>query len=185
MKKKVGLTAAVLVLASSVFVSSGHTQGRRFSNRSLHGTYQVSFHGWVSGGDGDVTGQSLGPQNGVGLLTADGDGNFSDIVTANILYNTDGDPTSPSACGGSSNAHTAAVCNLNIVGTYSVNGDGTGTTTGTATPAPGSDCRCGASSGFSTTSSFVMRSPRQLSFVGTDLDATVSGEAVRREGGTD
>ncbi len=177
--------AAVLVSLLVFFASAGRADShhRNFSNASLRGTYIVSFHGWVSGGGGTVTGQSLGPQNGVGVLKADGQGNFTGTETANILYNTNGNPTASSACGGSSTIPGDAICTTSLTGTYSVNPDGTGTTTATATPVAGSDCRCGPVSGFTTSNSFVMSTPEQLTIVGTDLDATVSGEAHRQGDG--
>lgn len=185
--KSVGFAAAMLVLGALGFATTSRADdhGGHFSNANLHGTYVVSFHGWVSGGDGAVTGQSLGPQNGVGVLKADGRGNFSGTETANILYNTNGNPTAPAACGGSSTTTSDAICTTNLAGTYLVNPDGTGTTTATATPVAGSDCRCGPPTGFTTSSSFVMRTPNHLAIVGTDLDATVIGEARRQEGGGD
>jgi len=178
MKTNVG---AALVLSLGVLCFLGTAQaggGKGFSNASLQGKYVVSFQGWVSGGDGDVTGASLGPQNGVGLLIADGKGNFTGTQTANILYNSNGNPTSGSACGGGASGD--AVCTYNLAATYAVNSDGTGSTTATATPITGSDCRCGPAGGFTTTESFVMQSADELSFVGTDLDATVSGHARKQ-----
>jgi hypothetical protein len=174
--------AVVLVAVAAVKAKADDDEQHGFSNASLHGNYVESFHGWVSGGDGDVTGQSLGPQNGVGLLKADGHGKFTGTQTANILYNTNGNPTSSSACGGTSTVGTTAICTYDLKGTYKVDSDGTGTTTATATPVAGSDCRCGPSAGFTTTGSFVMESPDDLSIVGTDLDATVVGHAHRQRG---
>jgi hypothetical protein len=176
------LASALVLMIADAQAKGNDKGGKGFSNSSLRGTYAESFHGWVSGGDADVTGTSLGPQGGVGLLNADGKGNYTGTQTANILYNSNGNPTSPSACGGGNNAHIDAICTYNLSGTYSVNSDGTGTTTATATPVSDSDCRCGPASGFSTTSSFVMQSSRSLSFVGTDLDATVIGHAERQTG---
>ena len=158
----------------------GHHEGSGFSNASLQGKYVVSFHGWVSGGGGAVTGNSLGPQNGAGLLIADGHGNFTGTETANTLYNSNGVPTAPSACGGSSSNASDAICTYSLTGIYSVNSDGTGTTT--ATPVTGSDCRCGSSAGFTTTGSLVMESADDLTMVGTDLDATVIAHAHRQGG---
>jgi len=184
LKTNIGLTLAlslgVLLVTAGVHAGEADHKHHPFSNESLHGKYVVSFHGWVSGGDGAVTGQSLGPQNGVGLLTADGHGHFTGTQTANILYNSNGVPTSSSACGGSSTSGSTAICTDDLTGTYTVNPDGTGTTTATATPAAGSDCRCGPPAGFTTTGSFVMESPDELSIVGTDFDVTVTGHAHRQ-----
>jgi hypothetical protein len=185
MKASVG---TMLILSFGILIAAGIVQAgetdhnvRGFSNASLKGRYVVSFHGWVSGGGGAVTGQSLGPQNGVGLLIADGHGNFTGTETANILYNSNGVPTSPSACGGSPISSIDAICTYDLTGTYAVRSDGAGTTIATATPVAGSDCRCG-SAGFTTTESFVMESDDDLSIVGTDLDATVIGHAHRQCG---
>jgi hypothetical protein len=174
------LGLGVLCLLGTVQAGENDYTPGGFSNASLHGKYVVSFHGWVSGGDGAVTGKSLGPQNGVGLLIADGHGHFTGTQTANILYNSNGVPTSPSACGGSSTGGSTAICTYDLTGTYTVKSDGTGTTTATATPVAGSDCRCGPSAGFTTTASFVMGSPDDLSIVGTDFDTTVIGYAHRQ-----
>jgi hypothetical protein len=130
-------------------------------------------------GSAAVTGQSLGPQNGVGLLIADGHGNFTGTQTANILYNSNGVPTAPSACGSSYSGASDAICTYHLTGTYAVHPDGTGTTTAMAMPVAGSDCRCG-SAGFITTESFVMESDGDLSIIGTDLDATVIGHAHKQ-----
>jgi hypothetical protein len=172
----------ITVVAGSLALADGSDAGHGggYSNATLHGTYVVRFQGWVSGGDGAVTGESLGPQFGVGVLKADGKGNFTGTETANILYNTNGNPTSASACGGSSTQATTAVCTTTLVGTYVVNSDGTGSTTATATPVSGSDCRCGPPSGFTTTTYFIMDGHNRLSIVGTDSDATLSGEANRQ-----
>ncbi|MBV8359511.1 MAG: hypothetical protein JO189_16470 [Deltaproteobacteria bacterium] len=184
MKRNIGI---MLVLGLGILCWLGTVQAGEndykpsgFSNASLRGKYVVSFHGWVSGGDGAVTGHSLAPQNGVGLLIADGRGNFTGTQTANILYNSNGVPTSPSACGGSPISGSTAICTYDLAGTYTVKSDGTGTTTATATPVAGSDCRCGPLVGFTTTDSFVMESPDDLSIVGTDFDATVIGHAHRQ-----
>jgi hypothetical protein len=174
------LGLSVLLLIGEVQASGEDPHKGGFSKSNLHGSYVESFHGWVSGGDGAVTGTSLGPENGVGLLIADGNGNYTGTETANILYNSNGNPTSPSACGGSSSSGIDAICAYNLTGTYSVNSDGTGTTTATVTPVTGSDCRCGPSLGFTASSSFVMQSSESLTFVGTDLDATVIGQAIRQ-----
>src|SRR5215470_6093855 len=91
------LSFGMLFLLGKVQAQETSHQTQGFSNASLHGKYVESFHGWVSGGDGAVTGQSLGPQNGVGLLIADGHGHFTGTETANILYNSNGVPSSPSA----------------------------------------------------------------------------------------
>jgi hypothetical protein len=138
MKTLVGVTMALalVIAAGSTALADGNDGGHgpSYSNASLHGTYVVKFQGWVSGGDGAVTGESLGPQYGVGLLKADGKGNFTGSETANIMYNSNGNPTSSSACGGSSSQATTAVCTTTLTGTYTINSDGTGTTTATATP---------------------------------------------------
>jgi hypothetical protein len=172
-----GLGLGILLMLSTVQAGDNDNKTGEFSNASLHGKYVVSFHGWVSGGGSAVTGQSLGPQNGVGLLIADGQGNFTGTQTANILYNSNGVPTSSSACGGSFTSGSTAICTDDLTGTYTVKSDGTGTTTATATPVAGSDCRCGPSTGFTTTASFVMASHEDLSIVGTDFDVTVAGHA--------
>jgi hypothetical protein len=183
MKRNMGAILAagfgVLVLVSGVEAWEGHHRGAGFSNASLQGNYVVSFQGWISGGGGTVTGTSLAPQNGTGLLIADGQGNFTGTETANILYNSGGVPTSPSACGGSSSSPSDTICSYNLTGTYSVNSDGTGTTSATATPVTGSDCRCG--SGSPTSGSFVMQSSDDVTMVGTDLDATVIAHAHRQD----
>jgi hypothetical protein len=169
----------MLCLVGTAQAHEGHHWGRGFSNASLQGKYVVSFHGWVSGG-GVATGASLGPQNGAGLMTADGQGNFTGTQTANILYNSSGVPTAPSACGDSSTTPSDAICTYSLAGTYSVNLDGTGTTTATATPVTGSDCRCGPAAGVTTTGSLVMDSADDLTIVGTDPDMTVIAHAHRQ-----
>jgi hypothetical protein len=155
-----------------------------FSNASLHGTYVVKFQGTNSGGDGTLEGKSLAPVNGVGELIADGHGHFTGTQTANILFNTDGTPTSSPSCSPPGSGCTG-ICTTTLSGTYAVNPDGTGTTTATATPVAGSDVRCGPSSGFSTSSDIILQSSRHLVFVGTDFDATVGGQATRQGQGSD
>jgi hypothetical protein len=95
MKKLAGVSALALVImaVSAVCRADGFEP---FSNKSLHGTYVVKFQGTNSGGDGALEGASLAPVNGVALLNADGDGDFTGTQTANILFNTNGTPTSAS-----------------------------------------------------------------------------------------
>ncbi len=174
--------AALLALSILPFahVAQAGGGGHTFSNKSLKGTYVVNFQGTNSGGDGTLTGKSLGPINGAGVLISDGKGNFTGTQTANILFNTDGTPTSSGSCPGPFGVCTA-ICTTSLVGTYSVNPDGTGTTTATATPTV-SDPRCGSPSGFTTTSDIFMQSKKHLVFVGTDFDETVGGQATRQGG---
>jgi hypothetical protein len=77
-----------------------------------------------------------------------------------------------------------AICTTTLSGTYTVNPDGIGTTTATATPT-GNDLRCGPKTGFTTTSDIILQSSKHLVFVGTDFDATVSGQASRQQGHDD
>jgi hypothetical protein len=170
------LTFAMLLLTGLSAAQSGRRAPTPFSNTSLSGPYAVSFHGVNSGGDTTVTGESLAPLNGVGLLNADGNGHFTGTQTANIMYNTNGVPTASANCPSGASA-CDAICTTTLTGTYTINPDGTGTTTATATPAANSDPRCGPSSGFTTTSSIVMSSPNHLVFVGTDFDSTIGGTA--------
>jgi hypothetical protein len=170
--------AILLALAFTGVTRAAESELRRFSSNSLRGTYAVTFEGTSSGGGGTITGDSLAPINGVGVLTADGKGNFTGSQTANILFNTNGVPTSSSSCPSSFPA-CDAICTTSLVGTYTINSDGTGATTATATPSAGSDPRCGPSGGFTTTSAIVLQTPKHLLFVGTDFDSTVRGEATR------
>ena len=95
--------ALVLVLAQSVDAEDG----RKFSDRSLRGSYAVGISGTVV---------SVGPMAGTGLLTGDGRGNL--VGTQTISYGT-------------------GPCVLTLAGTYSVNPDGTGTGSVTVTSAVG------------------------------------------------
>lgn len=177
--KKLLLAAVTIVAGTLLFAAAamagGHDEhgGRHFSNASLHGTYVVKFEGTNSGGGGTLGGASLAPEHGVGLLVADGKGNFTGTETANILLNTDGVPTG--------SPPSTAVCTVTLTGTYTVNPDGTGTTTATAVPVS-SDPRCGPAGGFTTTNAIVLQSSNDLVFVGTDFDSTVGGQATRQGG---
>jgi hypothetical protein len=157
----------------------GHRHGHHFSNRSLRGTYVTKFQGTNSGGDGTLEGKSLAPVNGVGQLIADGEGHFTGTQTTNILFNTDGTPTSSGSCPGPFGVCTA-ICTTTLKGTYTINPDGTGTTSADATPT-GTDPRCGPKGGFDTTSYIILQSSNHLVFVGTDFDATIGGQATRQE----
>lgn len=177
------LLVTIILMATGVGLADDHHHDRdQFSNKSLKGNYTVIFRGTNSGSSGPSQGTSLAPVNGVGLLTADGNGNFTGSQTANILFNTNGQPTSGSSC--PNNFPTCdAICTTTLTGTYSINSDGTGTTTATATPVAGSDSRCGPAGGFTTTSYIVMQGRDHLVFVGTDLDSTVRGTATHQDSG--
>jgi hypothetical protein len=177
LKQTIAIFTTAMLALGIASVSLAADNAVRFSNRSLRGTYSVTFEGTNSGGGGATTGDSLAPVNGVGVLTATGDGHFTGTQTANILLNTNGVPTSSSSCPTGFPACTA-ICTTQLVGTYIINSDGTGTTTATATPVAGSDTRCGAAGGFTTTSTIVLQTPKHLLFVGTDPDSTVRGEAT-------
>jgi len=179
MKKLIGIPALALSILVLAGVCRADDHGHHFSNKSLRGTYVVKFQGTNSGGDGALEGKSLAPVNGVGELIADGKGHFTGMQTANILFNTDGTPTSSGSCPGPFGVCTA-ICTTKLSGTYTVNPDGTGTTTATATPTA-SDPRCGPSIGFTTTSDIILQSSKHLVFVGTDFDATVGGQATRQQ----
>ncbi len=180
MKKRIAIPVLTLSIAALAGVCRADDHGHPFSNKSLHGTYVVKFHG-TNSGDGAVQGKSLAPLNGVGELIADGQGHFTGTQTANILFNTDGTPTSSASCSPSGSECTA-ICTTTLQGTYTVGPDGTGTTSATAAPVAGSDVRCGPVTGFTTTSDIVLQSSKHLVFVGTDFDATVGGEATRQNG---
>jgi len=180
-KRLIVISAAVLAIVTITAVCRADGFHEGFSNKSLHGVYVVKFQGTNSGGDGTLEGESLAPVNGVGLINADGDGHFTGMQTANILFNTSGSPTaaSPGPCPGPFGVCTA-ICTTTLKGTYTVNPDGTGSITATAIPS-GTDLRCGPKSGFTTSSDIILKSPRHLVFVGTDFDSTVGGEATRQE----
>jgi hypothetical protein len=175
------LTVAGIFLTRAYAAPASESESRhhRFSNESLRGTYVSKFSGTNSGGDGTLEGKSLAPLQGIGQIVADGEGHFSGTQTANILFNTDGSPTSSGACPGPFGVCTA-ICTTKLNGTYTVNSDGTGSTTATATPT-GSDPRCGPAGGFTTASDIILQSSKHLVFVGTDFDSTVGGEATRQE----
>jgi hypothetical protein len=173
------LAFGVLALALDSQADGGHHHFSHFSNESLHGTYVTKFQGTNSGGDGTLEGGSLAPVNGIGELIADGKGHFTGTQTANILFNTNGNPTSSGSCPGPFGVCTA-ICTTKLSGTYAINPDGTGTTTATAIPI-GSDPRCGPSTGFTTTSDIILQSSERLVFVGTDFDASIGGQATRQD----
>lgn len=176
--KLLGIPALALGILAFAGVCRADDHSHPFSNKSLKGTYAVKFQGTNSGGGGELEGASLAPINGVGKLIADGNGHFTGSQTANILFNTNGVPTSSGNCPGPFGVCTA-ICTTTLSGTYTINPDGTGTTSATATPV-GSDPRCGPTDGFTTTSDIILQSSKQLVFVGTDFDATVGGEATRQ-----
>jgi len=182
MKKLLSISALALGVVAVATVCRADGRGKPFSNKSLHGTYVVKFQGTNSGGDGALEGASLAPVNGVGELVADGKGHFTGMQTANILFNTNGNPTaaSPGPCPGPFGVCTA-ICTTTLSGTYTVNPDGTGTTSATAIPTSG-DLRCGPATGFTTTSDIILQSSKHLVFVGTDFDATVGGQATLQQG---
>lgn len=159
MKRLVIISGAVLAIVAVTAVCRADGSHEGFSNKSLHGVYVVKFQGTNSGGDGTLEGESLAPVNGVGLIKADGDGHFTGMQTANILFNTNGSPTaaSPGPCPGPFGVCTA-VCTTTLKGTYTVNPDGTGSITATAIPS-GTDLRCGPKSGFTTSSDIILKSP--------------------------
>ena len=182
MNKLLSISALALGIVAVVPVCRADGHGKTFSDESLRGTYVGRFQGTNSGGDGTLEGKSLAPVNGVSLINADGDGHFTGTQTANILFNTDGNPTAESRgpCPGPFGVCTA-ICTTALKGTYTVNPDGTGSITATATPT-GTDIRCGPKSGFTTTSDIILRSSRHLVFVGTDFDSTIGGEATLQQG---
>jgi len=182
MVKSLVILSLLLPLCVLAFTFESRADGPpHFSNASLNGTYVVKFQGTNSGGDGALEGQSLAPVNGVGQLIADGKGNFTGTQTANILFNTNGTPTSSGSCPGPFGVCTA-ICTTKLKGTYTINPDESGTTTAKATPVV-SDPRCGPSAGFITTSDIILQSSWHLVFVGTDFDATVGGQATQQTGG--
>jgi hypothetical protein len=185
MKKLSVIPVLALAILAVAAVCRADGSGKAFSNKSLHGTYVVKFQGTNSGSSGPPEGTSLAPINGVGVLTADGKGNFTGTQTANILFNSNGTPTAavPGPCPGPF-AVCTAICTTTLSGTYTINPDGTGTTSAHATPT-GTDLRCGPPGGFDTTSDIILQSPSHLVFVGTDFDTTVGGQATLQNHGRD
>lgn len=174
------LFGGTLLVATTVRAQTGAT----YSNKNLRGTYVFKTLGWNRGSSGSAAlGDSLGPFNALGSLTADGAGNLTGNETINIMYNSNGTPTTASACADNSTTPTVAICVNTLTGTYTINADGSGNWTIIKTPIPGSDCRCG---GATTQFAILLEGgPHEVSdsvlFATQSSDITASGQADRRK----
>lgn len=177
----------VLILIAGVGVQTHQAYGgETYSNKNLRGTYVFKTLGWNRGSSGSAAlGDSLGPFNVIGALNADGAGNLTGNETVNIIYNSNGTPTTPSACADNSSTPSVAICVNTLTGTYTINADGSGTWVINKTPIPGSDCRCG---GATTQFAIILEgTPHEVSdtvlFATQSSEITASGQADRRKKG--